>query len=889
MPRTLGGSFTAQKNLTNARPLVSAVFHFGGGIGDIYVSDREVVIGGNAHKGNFAQFGEYRSAQSFRDGAFSVRELPLTLINFPIFGAPKKRFTDLWSQAGIEGVEADVYMNLREVGSTTIYQETLFKAVCRPGVYTPSQCELTLVSVSEKYLDGKELSEPIQQADFPLADLDDVGRRANICYGAVKAIRTHAIVAGVQFALQESMSAVSGYVAIGQDAYDVLPATGLVQIGDEKISYTGKATGPNRLTGLTRGASATPIQSHARDDTVVQVLTEYVYLAALHGVKSISNVRIWRNGLAYYLASYSVELANTTRKPGSTLAIIKVPTPPVIQELRAVEISSSQAIQDNIAVDDSIGVNDTISVVDNIGVIDQTNVADQIGVNDAIGIQQALNESKWEDVGSDSTFTMVALTLGPGQQQGPSFGSYPSISQSRSKSSGSFVIRVSCSIASGTNPSGVGLYVNGVKLFNGNVSVGGMPVQLVRPDFFPISIYRQNDNPFSVSLSAMQITVQSASVSYLTASDVSRTGAVTKTGSAFKTGSTFKQGAASKSGIAAKIGAATKQGTVVLTGAVSLSSTSTAEVVLGDYLTCDVEGYEDDGSGTYTGVANALIAKPADILHHLARVPGGVPVGYIDVTALQQARADAPASHALALCISERTNLKELLIAVGMQSRLRPDWPVDKLTAQFLKTSYPAPSKTITQEEIVEDGGRTTLKGQRSDLKDCVNVVSIYYGREWPAARSRDAFAKVYRKKDDSSIVRFREREEVDRFLFDFIGASNDAMAQDVGDFYLSWYKEPRRIFLMDTKLDQFELLTGDIIALRFFTSFFPASATFAPSAFNIKFDTPGRGIAAARGPELFDGLNGSQKFLVEEFGVRPGNARDKRGTRTSLTVREVP
>jgi hypothetical protein len=40
--------------------------------------------------------------------------------------------------------------------------------------------------------------------------------------------------------------------------------------------------------------------------------------------------------------------------------------------------------------------------------------------------------------------------------------------------------------------------------------------------------------------------------------------------------------------------------------------------------------------------------------------------------------------------------------------------------------------------------------------------------------------------------------------------------------------------------------------------------------------------------PEKFDGLDGAQKFLVEEVGHRPGSARDRRGTRMYLRLREV-
>lgn len=46
-------------------------------------------------------------------------------------------------------------------------------------------------------------------------------------------------------------------------------ASGTVQIGDEKITYTG-VDGTN-LTGCTRGAASTSAASHASNDTVTQI------------------------------------------------------------------------------------------------------------------------------------------------------------------------------------------------------------------------------------------------------------------------------------------------------------------------------------------------------------------------------------------------------------------------------------------------------------------------------------------------------------------------------------------------------------------------------------------------------------------------------------------
>ncbi|MEK7767461.1 MAG: hypothetical protein AAB368_14625, partial [bacterium] len=86
--------------------------------------------------------------------------------------------------------------------------------------------------------------------------------------------------------------------------------------------------------------------------------------------------------------------------------------------------------------------------------------------------------------------------------------------------------------------------------------------------------------------------------------------------------------------------AAAKTGSASKTGAASLPVTSTADLLLGRIL-FDFQGHPDDGSGAYTGVAAALIEKAADVMHHLARAIGGIPVGRIDTAAFTTARTDA--------------------------------------------------------------------------------------------------------------------------------------------------------------------------------------------------------------------------------------------------------
>lgn len=889
--RSVAVAFATEMDLDYSRPFNTALFHFGGTVGDIYIADRDITIGGNAHTACVEQWGEWQSAVAVRDGSFPVRSLSLAINNFPLFGSPLKRFTDLWLGLAVEAVEVSVYQNFKQVGTGTILQELLGDFVMRPGseneerAYTPYVCSLDLAGISEKYIDAKkQLSWIISQADFPLADPDDVGKRANLIVGYPKTMRCHWIKAGLQFPLQEDMSVVSGYVAIPQDAFDLITAPITIQIGDEQITAASKTTDPTpRLTALTRQVGGSPLQKHNKDDTIVQVLTEYTALANGRKAKSISNVKVWRHGIGYPLTGWTTELANTALKPGETIAIIKIPTPPVIKELPVVELTDSQAIQDTTVINDGITIDrtgaltDTISVIDNIGVV-------KVGaVTENIGISQANTESKWDQQGSNQQVSFPAMN------NLSSFGGSQSVgiglpAQEKTKSSGSFVFTFSFKALSYPSEwAGINIKLGSLVLFSGGVKVATDPVVLVTNNY-NLTLQRVNESSTTRNVSEAAIEITSLTVKYAISTAAIKTGTVQDGASPAKTGSAAKGGGVSENIVPIRSGAVTQSGAVSLTGATTLSSTTTAEVVLGEYITCDIEGEPDDGAGLYTGTPNALIEKPADVVHYLLRACVGVPVSRLDTASMVTARNDSPASYKFAANLAERESAKDALLGLGMQGRLQIDCPVDKFRARFKKSVYPAAAKTLTEENILSsDSGETTLKIQRSAYKDLINLIVLYFDRDWTVVKDLNAFSKVYSKKDTASIADYGERRDDLRFLYDYIAADNEAMAQDIGDFRLDELKKIRRIIHGDYDLGQFDLLEGDIVALSFKSAIFDPVAFFGPGTPTIKFGPGQYKFSSGKVTEYFDGLNGENKFLVEE--VRHIGGYD---TQMALVLREV-
>lgn len=940
MPRTgLTSDYKIELARKAAAPLMSAVFHFPAPTGDVFVSDRECTIGGQAHRGPVASFGNYKESLKARDGNFQIGHMPMEILNTPIFGAPAARFSDLWAGVALEGLEVDVYQNFRQAGGT-ILQAPFHSFVMRRGIYTPRTCAFDLISVSEKYLDKKEIGFLIDQTDFPRASLRAVGQRANILYGPAKRAKAHAIEANPASPLRAAMDSVQTVIPIAQQFYDIVNSAGRVQIGIEQIDYTGKsATGPS-LTGCTRGVNETTADAHPAGAVVFSLLSEYAFLAAGHAVKAGSKVYIKKGDAEIPVdpSRYSFATADSSFVSGKTLSLIRFSQPPLKAErtytqtriftgtsgtLTLAAGGSSFAktlllgpanfpkssghyevtINWHLDTGGEHGLQFSISTAPSLTLYEAdvnnqpiVNWAPYVFTTDSI-ISRTFQLAKLSGSGT-ATFTQTAIvdSLSIVYQVATSLldllpaGSQGSETTIKQEATGG-QLRI---LAGGTTGS---IVVNfdaqnqakssGRFRYNISSSGGGdtasIRIELIRAGESTIVL-------FDSDADGHRLIDHVGAGAYAFEGDIwhnSVTVTLRKKVGTLSVNSVLSVALMTVEYDVANPSAAAPGG--------ELLDQSTADLIIGGEVLFDGEGFQDDGVGTYTGSAGALIENPADVLHHLARFVGGVPVGRIDVPAFAQARADLPAYYKLGGVVTERSsNLKELLLALGLQSRLRPDWPIDKLTVRALKTSYSftlydgAP-KILTENQVAADGdGRkepcvSTLKIDFSDPNDIINSFKILYGRDFSVARGAESFRKSTAVFEDvASINTNGLRQQAERFWCDFITEDNAAMANDMGAFWLVRLKNTARIVSLDCFLDQFPVINGDVIGLNFAAQKGGTGASFFPYTFPITF-----GAAGLPG-EIFDGWNGTQMLLVEQFERRPGSARDKRGDRMALVLREV-
>lgn len=528
-------------------------------------------------------WGNLSDALNPSDPDVTVGSLDVTLANnYPLAG--RARFSDL-IRHGLNNdattydlLYGDAVLRLLFRGGVSGDDVKLYRFLLEE-VRNLSADTLTLrMSGIELSLEDSEDLYRVTTGDFPTADPEAVNQPVPIPLGSQKNQPTLPLIAGLTDILRTDMtdaSPANGGSLPLSDAGIVgrFPGTGTVQIDGEKITYTGRNTSilAPALTGITRGVASTAKATHAKGAHVFQVLTEYVYTVGEnrggHQVKAIPAVR--SNGLLVDPASYTVELANTTLKPGRSFAVLKFPVKPVISN------QVKLVVQDTIAVVDTIGVDDALTVSDNI----------------AIGVTQPSLDTQ-EYTTSSTPRSSYGNFMPP--------VSTPSTTVNFTAPSGTYtqcwlVISAKAVYLDGNGsivpPNNANAEIWPYINWNGTkyLANGGTTTLYLGTGTFFTSVgvgVASPDNQYNTGC-RIRLTVDSAM------QHLRRTLSTTKSGSAKRTGSVGKFGSASK------------------TGTVIVQGNSSADTVLGA-ITADVDGLQDDATGTISGTPNGFLEVPHD-------------------------------------------------------------------------------------------------------------------------------------------------------------------------------------------------------------------------------------------------------------------------------------
>ncbi len=839
---------------------VLVVFHFASG--DVFISDRSVTPpNGPAFSGlvtNWAApVGSY-------NGLFSIA-VPEIEIEIADSGNPP--LAELVESNDVENTEIELfawfegtdYADKEAIGKFKISSNNAGRGVGSAAVsYGDNSVRLRLAGAFKER--NRQVGTIISRDIWPNAEPHAIGKAENIIYGFVQNVPCPAVSAGAVTTLVSDITpsqtdGIELSLAPGEMAF---PPSGVVQVGEERISYAGFSG--KILTGVSRAAEGTQAFSHNKGAKVFEVLGSYDYLVAGHPVQSIGNVYVDgvrvtsgvtaipddENGRAKlsfgdrFILEKSVDLSVSqgTHSHQNTTWSGQGSQTSSTRWTASVNPGWAENEHAGNAFVDSAG--NYFYIIDNGS--DYVDVQSINGYALAAGIYagtiiQAQIETIFQDAIED-TF------------DAPAAGDAYALCDKSLNDFGAIIVQggyidtVRSFLATDKG------YIVGAKICAaiGQATYNGVGMSTVLGGIFS-GAYIQGGG------SSMQVCKTPGTIVRGTVGEVS-----------WNDFSGMALRAAFVSGTAA---AAFFEHWVEVTyvpyhtstpaSGVALSGRSAADYVIGRTVSCDVNGIFDDTAGSITGTPGALIENPSDVISHFL-------VNYLDMPASEIDGSFASARSSLAGAITGGYSFAGVIDAAVdgfkfvekllQQSRLAMthDGYVAKLN--FLSNT-PASVDLTVETEMVPMGG---LRISRTGKDEILNSLDLHYQKDFINGGKSAAYLSVCSSSplypyggDTASVSKYGELTPGHSFLFNFV--VSDLQASDLRDFFITRYKDVKRRIEVFTLLDCFGVEPGDVIS----------------------FDWP----------ITYFSLSGAQ-FFVEEVSFLPGSFNKKRPDQLRLTVREV-
>jgi hypothetical protein len=213
---------------------------------------------------------------------------------------------------------------------------------------------------------------------------------------------------------------------------------------------------------------------------------------------------------------------------------------------------------------------------------------------------------------------------------------------------------------------------------------------------------------------------------------------------------------------------------------VALTGNSSADTVIGQLVTATIEGYQDDASGTYTGVANALIERPNAVIKHILMTLLGVSGSNIG-TSFPTSGTSYGSTYKLGFIMHEiATKADDLLQKLAFQARSKfLEW-CGKFELIYMG-SAPSPSVTFTSDDLLEE----PVLGFTAEI-DIRNRIFARYKRDYRKSGGDEGYDAVESAGDSTSISLNGERME----NVDLSACRTQAMAADWAAWYLAQKKQ---------------------------------------------------------------------------------------------------
>ena len=627
----------------------------------------------------------------------------------------------------------------------------------------------------------------VDSTTFPSADPDDLGKIRNTIYGSLDQVPCLCVEGGAVDNLNEELDA--SEVEIDLSDAGEFPSSGTIGIDEEEITYTGKSS--NTLTGCTRGANATAASEHAQGAAVWEIPARFVYEAAKHPVKSIGNVYVASPSVADRYYNITSVVTAYTGQSGDELAGYEG-TAVIVVPYRITRLQAVNLILDTDGLDVNNG---TLDVYDE-------DLSINIASLDAVVNTTIENDTHSHDVGAESIFVwefeVAAVSDGaplfPWAAVDNDFDTYANIGETDDAikvSKGKYTAIPGTPTyyrlcgRSGTIDTGggwlfrmrTGSYYEGER-----VSFGAGDDSIVKKsDWIAVdsdldsSEDWNNEWGYVASLSSTSVTNNKVGEVWVEIKYIPSGTSEDPTGATADSSDTIVTGSASKTT------AASLDGTVGFTkDNMDILGRSVADVAVGSLLTCNVDGYQDDGSGTITGTPNALIERPDHVFQHILTELLGESAGDIGAS-FAASGASYSTTYKFGFILHEVADQADkLLQRLAFECRSKfIEWR-GKFELIYMGAA-PAVTRTFTDDELLAE----PVFGFTDEI-DIRNKVYARHTRDYRLSDGDGAYGGIVDDSDATSISDNGERIE----MINLTACRDATMAADWVAWYLTQVKD---------------------------------------------------------------------------------------------------
>ncbi len=839
---------------------ILAVFHFASG--DVFISDRTITPpDGPAFSGLVTDWAA--PAVSYK-GPFSIA-IPEIEIEIANSGNPP--FSTLIESNDAENTEIELfawfegtnYADKEAIGKFKISANNSGSGIGSAAVcYGDNSVRLQLAGAFK----GRErqVGTVISRDIWPNAEPHAIGKAENIIYGSVQDVPCPAVSAGAVTTLVSDITLsqtddIELSIAPGEMAF---PPSGVVQVGDERISYTGLSG--KVLTGVSRGAEGTQAFSHNKGAKVFEVLISYDYLVAGHPVQSIGNVYVDGIRVTSGVSILTDDGNGRAKLSFSDRFILE----------KSVDLSVSQgshshqnttwsgqgnqsystrwtaSVNPNWAVNEHVGNAFLDSAGNYFYIID--NGANYLDVRSINGY--ALAPGAYTGTIIQTQTETIFQDAVEGTFDAPVAGDAYALCDKSLNDFGAIIVpggyidTVRSFLATDKG------YIVGAKICAaiGQMTYNGIGMSTVQGGIFGGAYVQGGGSSMQVCKTAG--TIIRSTVGEVSWGDFSNMALRATFSSGLAAAAFFEQWV--------EVTYVPYHTSTPATG-VALSGRSAADYVIGRTVSCDVNGIFDDTAGSVTGTPGALIENPADVISHFLMNYLDMPISEIDgsfAVARSSLEGAITGGYSFAGVINTAVDGFKFIEKLLRQSRLAMMHNGYVAKLKFLSNSPQSADMTV-ETEMVPMGG---IRISRTGKGEIINSLDLHYQKDFINGGRSAAYLAVCSSSalypyggDPISVSKYGELTPAHPFLFDFV--VSDSQASDMRDFFIARYKDVKRRIEVFTLLDCFGIEMGDIISFDWPTTYFS--------------------------------LSGAQ-FFVEEVSFIPGSFKKKRPDQLRLTVREA-